>query len=207
MKKRYDDGGYIPKSIFNKEGTDIADVGDAKVMTEPSEEVSAPIKKAIPKSVSNPKEEKPRTTESGMSRGTRPKDPREMEAGMSRGARRDFDSLSRAVNREAKTSKAAQDDFRGGTTVFTTGGKPNLEKQKLYDAVDEKSGSSDKSAYKTDALATASRAAAAADRQRRIVREGDMKKGGAVKKMASGGSASSRADGIASRGKTRGKIC
>jgi hypothetical protein len=38
-----------------------------------------------------------------------------------------------------------------------------------------------------------------------------MKKGGAVKKMASGGmarsSASKRADGIAQRGKTRGKVC
>jgi hypothetical protein len=38
-----------------------------------------------------------------------------------------------------------------------------------------------------------------------------MKRGGAVKKMASGGmttsKASSRADGIAQRGKTRGKIC
>ena len=34
-----------------------------------------------------------------------------------------------------------------------------------------------------------------------------MKRGGKVKKMASGGSASSRADGIASRGKTRGKMC
>ena len=34
-----------------------------------------------------------------------------------------------------------------------------------------------------------------------------MKRGGAVKKMANGGSASSRADGIASRGKTRGKMC
>ena len=37
-----------------------------------------------------------------------------------------------------------------------------------------------------------------------------MKKGGAVKKMASGGkvsSASKRADGIATKGKTRGKIC
>jgi hypothetical protein len=33
-----------------------------------------------------------------------------------------------------------------------------------------------------------------------------MKRGGKVKKMASGGSASSRADGIASRGKTRGKM-
>ena len=33
------------------------------------------------------------------------------------------------------------------------------------------------------------------------------KHGGKVKKMASGGSASSRADGIAVKGKTRGKIC
>ena len=32
------------------------------------------------------------------------------------------------------------------------------------------------------------------------------KKGGAVKKMASGGSASKRADGIAQRGKTRGRL-
>jgi hypothetical protein len=33
------------------------------------------------------------------------------------------------------------------------------------------------------------------------------KRGGAVKKMAYGGSASSRADGIAIKGKTRGKMC
>jgi hypothetical protein len=33
-----------------------------------------------------------------------------------------------------------------------------------------------------------------------------MKRGGAVRKMASGGSASSRADGIAVKGKTRGKM-
>lgn len=35
---------------------------------------------------------------------------------------------------------------------------------------------------------------------------GAMKKGGAVKKMASGGSASKRADGIAQRGKTKGTM-
>jgi hypothetical protein len=34
-----------------------------------------------------------------------------------------------------------------------------------------------------------------------------MKKGGAIKKYAAGGSVSSRADGIAQRGKTRGKMC
>ena len=33
-----------------------------------------------------------------------------------------------------------------------------------------------------------------------------MKKGGATKKMASGGSASSRADGVAQKGKTKGKM-
>ena len=37
--------------------------------------------------------------------------------------------------------------------------------------------------------------------------EPDMKKGGAVKKYSKGGTASSRADGIATKGKTRGKIC
>jgi hypothetical protein len=35
----------------------------------------------------------------------------------------------------------------------------------------------------------------------------EMKKGGAVKKYAAGGSVSSRADGIAQRGKTRGRVC
>jgi hypothetical protein len=39
------------------------------------------------------------------------------------------------------------------------------------------------------------------------VEETGMKRGGKVKKMASGGSASKRADGIATKGKTRGKMC
>jgi hypothetical protein len=40
-----------------------------------------------------------------------------------------------------------------------------------------------------------------------VVEKPAMRKGGKVKKMASGGSASKRADGIAQRGKTRGKMC
>ncbi len=36
--------------------------------------------------------------------------------------------------------------------------------------------------------------------------EAGMKKGGGVKKMAAGGSASARADGIAQKGKTKGKM-
>jgi hypothetical protein len=39
-----------------------------------------------------------------------------------------------------------------------------------------------------------------------ILEKPGMKKGGAVKKMAKGGSASSRGDGCAQRGKTRGKF-
>jgi hypothetical protein len=48
--------------------------------------------------------------------------------------------------------------------------------------------------------------AAAAYEKRRAAGE-DYKKGGKVKCMSKGGSASSRADGIAVRGKTRGTIC
>jgi hypothetical protein len=45
------------------------------------------------------------------------------------------------------------------------------------------------------------------ERGNKDLEERGLKHGGKVKKMASGGSASKRADGIASRGKTRGKIC
>jgi hypothetical protein len=60
------------------------------------------------------------------------------------------------------------------------------------------------SAQKTDALAVASRAAAAADRRRKMAKQSAYKSGGMVSKVSS---ASSRADGIATKGKTRGKIC
>jgi hypothetical protein len=47
-----------------------------------------------------------------------------------------------------------------------------------------------------------------AERKRAGLPTENMKKGGAIKKMAKGGStASKRADGIAVKGKTRGKIC
>jgi hypothetical protein len=55
------------------------------------------------------------------------------------------------------------------------------------------------SAQKTDALRVASRAAAKADSLRRAAKQSSYKSGGMT--------ASSRADGIATKGKTRGKIC
>ena len=57
------------------------------------------------------------------------------------------------------------------------------------------------SAQKTDSLAVSSRAARAADARKRMAKQSSYKSGG----MTS--SASSRADGIATKGKTRGKIC
>jgi len=61
--------------------------------------------------------------------------------------------------------------------------------------------------YKSDGRAVIQKQNEAANEMQRERR--GMKKGGAVKKMASGGavSASRRADGIAQRGKTRGKMC
>lgn len=62
--------------------------------------------------------------------------------------------------------------------------------------------------YKSDGRAVIQKQNEDANEMQREARRG-MKKGGAVKKMASGGavSASRRADGIAQRGKTRGKMC
>jgi hypothetical protein len=68
------------------------------------------------------------------------------------------------------------------------------------------------SSQKTDAMAVASRAARAADAKKRAAKLSAYKSGGAVKKMASGGMtsktspASKRADGIATKGKTRCKM-
>jgi hypothetical protein len=61
--------------------------------------------------------------------------------------------------------------------------------------------------YKSDGRAVIQKQNEDANQMQRERR--GMKKGGAVKKMASGGSvsASRRADGIAQRGKTRGKMC
>jgi hypothetical protein len=104
--------------------------------------------------------------------------------------------LSRAVKREDATKKAAQKDFSNYERKFK-----NPETQKLHDKVEKQTGSLTQSAHKTDALKTASRAAAKADSLRRAVKQSSYKSGG----MTS--SASSRADGIAARGKTRGKLC
>jgi hypothetical protein len=114
-------------------------------------------------------------------------------------------NLSRAVKREEKTKKAAQGEFSGITRTYTKrDGTPAVKHQEMYDTLNKKSGANNSSARKTDALKVASRAAAKADSLRRAAKQGSYKSGGMVSK---GSSASSRADGIATKGKTRGKIC
>jgi hypothetical protein len=116
--------------------------------------------------------------------------------------------VSRAVKREEKTKKAAQGDFSGVYRSYKNrDGTPAVKAQETYDTLNKKSGANNSSAMKTDALMVASRAAKAADAKRRAAKQSSFKSGGAIK-MASGGMAASRrGDGIAQRGKTRGKMC
>lgn len=112
--------------------------------------------------------------------------------------------VSRAVKREAKTSKAAQGEFRDATRNFSyNDGTPAVKAQETYDTLNKKSGANTSSARKTDAIAVASRAARAADAKRRAAKQSSYKKGGMVAKASS---ASKRADGIASKGKTKCKM-
>jgi hypothetical protein len=138
--------------------------------------------------------EKRNTSSAGAGRGfvnppvPAPKNPREAEAGMSRGTR--TTSMAGAgrgsVNPPAPKPadpRSAEAGMSRGTRITTP---PFKGGQKGYDEAGNFMGG-----------------------QRGFDEAGNpMKKGGMVKKMASGGmTASRRADGIATKGKTRGKIC
>jgi hypothetical protein len=76
---------------------------------------------------------------------------------------------------------------KGGNTMATKGMNPFAKFEKSGKDVEKKG------------MKEGSKADMAMDKKQMM-----MKKGGATKKMASGGSASSRADGIATKGKTKG---
>jgi hypothetical protein len=148
----------------------------------------------------------PRSAEAGMSRGTRttsmagagrgsvnppnvsPTDPRSAESGMSRGTR--TTSMAGAgrgfVNPPVSAPKDPREAEAGMSRGTRTTTPPFKGGQRGYDEAGNFMGG-----------------------QRGFDEAGNpMKKGGMVKKMASGGmTASRRADGIATKGKTRGKIC
>jgi len=90
------------------------------------------------------------------------------------------------INREADRMQALRDDF--GRKKGATDSSPSFQDRMAREYLDKKK---------------------AGDRQAAMER-GNLKGGGKVVKMAKGGvtsSASSRADGIATKGKTRGKMC
>jgi hypothetical protein len=125
---------------------------------------------------------KPRRTPSSST------DPREAEAGMSRGTRKT--SMAGAgrgfVNPPVPAPKDPREAEAGMSRGTRTTAPPFKGGQRGYDEAGNFMGG-----------------------QRGFDEAGNpMKKGGMVKKMASGGmTASRRADGIATKGKTRGKIC
>ena len=154
MKKRYDEGGYIPKSIFNQEGTDIADVGESRYMAGPSEEE--------PKAKKKPKVAR-KENYSNEGRSSKPKE-----------------EMKKISEPETYKTRSKLDPYGviEGAANKVKGAASSIG----------------------DALSSPFRA----------IREAGNRGNPDAKKMASGGmtsSASSRADGIASRGKTRGKMC
>jgi hypothetical protein len=82
----------------------------------------------------------------------------------------------------------------GKMALFKEGGDMMNSKMKMF----EKSGKD----VEKKGMKEGSKADMAMDKKQMM----GMKKGGGVKKMAAGGSASSRADGIASKGKTKGTM-
>lgn len=153
---------------------------------------TAPNDKAPSQGVLSPKSITPKAAPKAAAAKQAPSDPRNLEAGMSRGT----------VNREELTKNRAKSEFPDASSRFEGDNYTTVTNARaLNEKLNREAGSGTSSGYKTDAMKVASRAAAAADRQRKMAQQSSYKSGG----MTS--SASSRADGIATKGKTRGKIC
>jgi hypothetical protein len=163
-----------------------------------------------------------REMESGMSRGTRAADPRNLETGMSRGTRttsvagagRGVVNPPRAASADPRSAEAGMS--RGTRTTSMAGAGRGLVNPPGAGPTDPRSSESGMSRGTRTSTPPFKGGQTGYDEagnfmggQRGFDEAGNpMKKGGAVKKMASGGmSASRRADGIATKGKTRGKMC
>ena len=133
----------------------------------------------------------PEDTKAGVNKA-RPSTQERMTMEAQDNANRGLDEFGQPLQRTAGYS---------GRNQYRESGKEKVDKQ---DAIDKLDASMKNYTPRRDANASARKALSKG--------EGDeagnpMKRGGSVKKMASGGTASSRADGIAQRGKTRGKMC
>jgi len=116
---------------------------------------------------------------------------------------------NRLVGRAGYAGAALENGYMLGREIDerTGAGKNMVEGSQTLKGVANKMGESDRvklSEDSKDRIAHAENAKAL--REVDAEKEG-MKKGGKVKKYASGGSVSSRGDGIAQRGKTKGRMC
>ena len=157
MKKRYDEGGYIPKSIFNQEGTDIADVGESRYMVGPSEEAPKAKKKSKPARKEN---------YSNEGRSSKPKE-----------------EMKKISGPEAKQISG-----------------PEAKPRSKLDPYGVIEGAANK------VKGAASSIGDTLSKPFRAIRESGDRGNPDAKKMALGGSASSRADGCATKGKTKGRF-
>jgi len=113
--------------------------------------------------------------------------------------RAEMSQRAREIGREEGAARQQKASERGGIL-----GTPLAYMERAGQYIGDKFDDAD--AYLSEKVGMKDRAAFTKGVRRGLKDEG-YKKGGAVKKMASGGSASSRADGIAIKGKTRGKMC
>jgi len=148
--------------------------------------------------------------EAGMSRGTRPRDPRNAEAGMSRGTRTtSMAGAGRGVT--MPTQPQADSTTAEGMRNYVPRRTPQANsttEEGMRNYVSRAPTGMERDTSEVDRVRNLAGAFNVPIRPRGS--EDGFKKGGAVKKMASGGkvsSASSRADGIAQKGKTKGRMC
>jgi hypothetical protein len=137
--------------------------------------------------------------EAGMSRGTRARDPRDAEAGMSRGTR--TTSMAGAGRGVTMPTQPQADST-------TAEGMRNYVSRARTDTAPD-TAQADRVRNLASAFNVPMAGRSEEPVRQRLSEDGvPYKKGGMVKKMAKGGmasSASKRADGIATKGKTRGK--
>ena len=148
--------------------------------------------------------------EAGMSRGTRPRDPRNAEAGMSRGTRTtSMAGAGRGVT--MPTQPQADSTTAEGMRNYVPRRMPQANsttEEGMRNYVSRAPTGMERDTSEVDRVRNLAGAFNVPIRPRGS--EDGFKKGGAVKKMASGGmasSASKRADGIAQKGKTKGRMC
>jgi len=134
------------------------------------------------------------------------KDFSEASKGMKFGSAPKTRADSQSIN-NPKTNQGKQELFKKGGSMATKMNpgfmammakkKDGMKKGGMSMAAFEKSGKD----VEKKGMKEGSKADMAMDKKQMM-----MKKGGAAKKMASGGSASARADGVATKGKTKGKM-